>query len=121
MRKTLANPKQRFGDKKIPLQLVPPAATIYSAIGLAEGAAKYGAYNWRDTGVESMTYVGAIMRHCLAYLDGEDIDPEGGKPHLAGLLASAAILADATEAGMLIDNRPKKNGSAGKVIRRSSK
>lgn len=117
------NPKMEFGDKKVPLQLVPPAASAYIAIGLREGAAKYGAWNFRETPIDLMTYIGAIKRHCDAILEGEWIDPDPiidpktgkeitdfpKKPHLAGIMASCAILADQYEAGKLVDNRPVSN------------
>lgn len=101
------NPKKLYGDLKAPLQLVPPAAMLATAFGLAEGAAKYGAYNWRDQPVEAMTYIGAIYRHLAAYVEGEDFDPDSaiGKTHLEGAIANLAILIDATDAGTLIDNR----------------
>lgn len=113
-----ANPKQAYGDKKIPVHLVPPAATMYLGMALKEGARKYGAYNWRENDVESMTYVGAALRHIMQYLDGEDIDPDTGEakvPHLAAAGACLAILADATEGGNLIDTRPPA-GPASRII-----
>lgn len=103
---TLANPKQAFGDLKVPLQLVPNIATAYMAMGLKEGARKYGPFNWRETNVEAMTYVGAALRHIAAFVDGEDTDPDSGNPHLAHAMASLAILVDALESDKLIDNRP---------------
>jgi hypothetical protein len=33
---TGANPKQAYGDAKVPLQLVPPALTIHAAVALGE-------------------------------------------------------------------------------------
>lgn len=101
------NPKQLYGDKKIPLQLVPPSVCIAIARGLAEGAVKYGPWNWRDQPVEAMTYYGATLRHMAAWLEGETLDPDGnGKTHLDGAIASLGILIDAQAAGTLIDNRP---------------
>ena len=41
------NPKQQYGDKKVPLHLVPTPAMVAIAMGLKEGARKYGAFNWR--------------------------------------------------------------------------
>lgn len=113
-----SNPKQAFGDKKLTVALVPPALTLEAAPAFKEGGAKYGAYNYRDTKVEAMTYIAAILRHTYAYLDGEDLDPEStmGKTHLGGIAACVGILADARNKGMLIDNRPTK-GTAGEVIR----
>jgi hypothetical protein len=118
-----SNPKQTYGDKKLGLQYVPPALLIAAAQALGPkpgaGASKYGPYNWRDKPVEAMTYIGAMLRHILAYMDGEDMDPEGNKPHLGGVVANAAILLDATASGTLIDNRPLK-GTAGERIRQLS-
>lgn len=113
-----ANPKQAFGDTKPPLHLVPAALTHAVSVGLSEGRDKYGAWNWRSTKVEAMTYVGAILRHLAAYVDGEDADPDSaiGKSHLAGAAASLAILLDAQEGGFLVDNRPPK-GAGGRLMR----
>ena len=103
------NPKQLYGDKKVKLQLVPPAAAIAIARGLAEGAEKYAPWNWRDDPVELMTYYGAILRHLAAWVEGEEMDPDSkhGKTHLDGAIASLAILIDAVAMGNAIDNRPK--------------
>lgn len=106
------NPKRQCGDRKVPLHLVPPAASIYAAVKLDEGAQKYGAWNFRETSIDAMTYVGAVRRHLDAFVDGEDIDPDGGKPHLAGAIASLAILIDAVECGYLDDNRPPTGAGA---------
>ncbi len=105
---TPANPKQAFGDKKAPLQVVPPALELGAARAYGEGAEKYGPFNWRTTKVEAMTYAGAIKRHLAAWIDGEDVDPESavGKLHLEGIAASVGILLDCTYGGFLLDNRP---------------
>ncbi len=113
--KELTNPKQAHGDKKVPLHLVPGAASAYTAMGLKEGARKYGAFNWRETSIETMTYVGATLRHLSAFVDGEDMDPESGNPHLAHAMASLAILIDAIESDCAIDNRPV-SGPAAKTL-----
>lgn len=129
-----ANPKQACGDKKLPLQLIPPAASAYIAMGLREGAIKYGAWNFREVPIEMMTYIGAIKRHCDAILEGEWIDPDPiigpdgveityipKKPHLAGIMASAAILADQYESGKLQDNRPPSNEGYSTLMKRNQK
>lgn len=110
------NPKQQYGDKKCGVQFVPPVAFAYLGVAMKEGARKYGPFNWRETKVESLTYVGAAMRHIMAYHDGEDIDPESGNPHLAHAMACLAIAADAHEGGFLVDNRPTA-GPCGKYMR----
>ena len=111
------NPKQAYGDLKVPLALVPATALVLVADVFKEGARKYGAYNWRDQPVESMTYIHAALRHIMAFLDGEELDPESdGKPHLAHAMASLAILLDAAVTGNLLDNRPKR-GITGDLLR----
>lgn len=109
------NPKQRYGDEKVPLGLFPSSALVYGTLAFKEGADKYGPYNWRDKAVEAMTYAHAAERHLRAWLDREDIDPSSGYPHLGHVLACISILVDATEQGNLIDNRPLA-GSAARVL-----
>lgn len=113
-----ANPKQAFGDKKLPVALVPPALMLEASLNMGDGAEKYGAYNWRTKKVEVMTYLAAIQRHLLAYLDGEDVDPESkrGATHLGAIAACVGIIADARNTGNLVDNRPPK-GASGERIR----
>jgi hypothetical protein len=84
---------------------------------MKEGAVKYGAYNWRTSKVELMTYIGGALRHLLAIIDGEDVDPESttGKLHLEGVAANMAIALDAWYGGFLIDNRPPKGPGAAMV------
>src|SRR6266478_1997841 len=36
------NPKQAYGDKKIPMHLIPSAGQIHEALAFKEGARKYG-------------------------------------------------------------------------------
>lgn len=101
-----ANPKAAQGALKVPMGLVPPIAEVQVARAFADGAAKYGPFNWRESTVEVMTYIHAIRRHLAAYLDGEDLDPKSGVPHLGHISACCAILLDADDLGKLEDNRP---------------
>lgn len=114
------NPKQIFGDKKPSLHLVPPAASLYMALAMRNGAEKYGPFNWRDKAVEVMTYIGAAERHMKAWVDGEELADDSGIPHLAHALASLAILVDALEVGNAIDNRPPP-GSFARLVEKWSK
>lgn len=109
------NPKSAFGIKKPSLHLVPGTALMMLAKVMALGAAKYGAHNWRDQPVAATVYVSAALRHIFQWLDGEDIDPESGAPHLAHAMACAAIVLDAMAHGTLIDDRPVK-GRTSEVI-----
>ena len=100
------DPKGAVGATKTPLQLLPPVFLNQCALALRTGAVKYGPWNWRETQVESQTYVGAILRHLTAWQDGETLDPESGQNHLAHAACSIAILLDAADFGTLVDNRP---------------
>jgi hypothetical protein len=104
------NPKDAIGSTKIPLHLWPTTATVYGAMALQDGACKYGRNNWRAMGVRATVYIDAMQRHLIRYAAGEDIDPDSGLPQLAMVLACAAILVDAKEAGMLNDDREYPGG-----------
>lgn len=109
------NPKQRYGDLKPNLALIPSPSLVYAALALAQGAKKYGPYNWRDKAVEAMTYIAACERHLRAWQDGENLDPESRFPHLAHSLACLMILVDAEVLGNLIDNRPPAVDTGGLI------
>jgi len=104
--------------KKPAIQYVPVALIAECAEALAEGRLKYGVAKWRETETEAMTYLGGALRHIYSYIDGEDIDPDSitGKTHLAGAIASLAILVDCIANGTIVDNRPPK-GPGAKLMR----
>lgn len=111
------NPKDRIGERKPPLHLIPPAAEIVEAVVMGLGARKYGPYNWRSANVKASVYVAAARRHLAQWLDGEDDDPESGVSHLAHARACLGILIDAHATGHLVDDRPPK-GAATELIER---
>jgi hypothetical protein len=80
---------------------MPPVAEHYICEVLQSGADKYGAWNWRLSGIQMATYVSAIKRHLAAIHAGEWLDPESGKPHIAHIAASACIIMDADVNGNL--------------------
>ncbi|APL99487.1 endolysin; inhibits RNA polymerase [Aquamicrobium phage P14] len=104
------NPKDAIGSNKVPVHLWPTTATILGAVGLLDGAAKYGRSNYRAVGVRASIYIDAAQRHLFAWASGEDNDPDSGLPHLAHLLASIAIIVDAQAAGKLTDDREYPGG-----------
>ena len=104
------NPKDLVGLTKLPLRLVPPVAMARLAEALANGAAKYGPYNWRSKGVSASVYYEAALRHLFAWADGEDDAPDSGVHHLAHAMACMAIMFDAMELGKLKDDRPTRGG-----------
>lgn len=99
------NPKTRFGEQKPPMSDVPTTALRALGLVMRNGARKYGRLNWRRHAVSATVYYDAAERHLMAWLDGEDLDPESGLPHLAHVMACCAILLDAAAHGKLNDNR----------------
>lgn len=106
------NPKTAIGSSKVPLHLVPPSATHYLALALADGARKYGPYNWRDAAISVSVYKSAAQRHLDAFWDGEDCAQDSGLHHIAHAMACMALILDALTIGRLQDDRPTKGAAA---------
>ena len=75
---------------KLRMDLLPPEAIRAMAQVLTYGAAKYAPNNWRGVSIER--YEAAMLRHWLAWKEGERLDAESGLPHLAHVLCNAAFL-----------------------------
>ena len=114
------NPKDKIGVKKPRLSLVPPAGLIHESLAMANGADKYGPYNWRDKKVQMMIYLEAAVRHILSFQDGEEVASDSGVHHLGHARACLGIILDAIATDSIIDNRPKK-GCAASLIERFTK
>lgn len=106
-----ANPKDKIGCKKPPLDLIPASADLMESQVLSLGASKYGRFNWRGTPVRASVYVAAMRRHLAQWLDGENVDSESEINHLAHCRANISILIDALTNGTLIDDRVPGNAS----------
>lgn len=108
------DPKRTAGSVKLPMAVLPWAVILELSAAMGEGAIKYDPHNWRESGgVCASTYLAGCFRHLIAYALGEDIDPDtlapdgsGGVSHLTKLMASAAVLRDATLHGVAHDDRP---------------
>ena len=100
------NPKDMAATSRLPMHLVPSTVEVLAALAFAEGAAKYGAFNWRVAGVSFQVYLGAIKRHLAKLQNGEWADPKTRVPHLASIIACCGILGDAKLCGKLNDDRP---------------
>lgn len=86
--------------------LLPPLALVSVARVLGHGAKKYSADNWAKT--DSMRrYAGAALRHVLAWLAGEDLDPESGESHLAHAICCLLFMEELSMRGLAarIDDR----------------
>ena len=107
----LTNPKDIVGTRKAPMSTVP--ANVLAEIGVAmlEGSVKYGRHNYRAAGVRSSVYYDAVMRHLIAWWEGEDIDPDSNMSHITKALSCLTVLRDAQMQGMCTDDRPPKSTS----------
>lgn len=102
------NPKDRIATNRLDLSLFPDTAVAYGALGMTEGDAKYGGYNYRVGGVLASIYYAAARRHLGKWFNGEWADKKTNVPHLASALACVGILIDAVECGVLRDDRPPR-------------
>lgn len=71
----------KYDSDKPRTDLLPPLAIIDVSKALSFGAKKYKAGNWANCD-SSNRYVGASLRHILAWQSGEDLDPESQLNHL---------------------------------------
>lgn len=94
-----AEPGRKDDAGKPRLELVPPKALLAVGAVLGYGAVRYGAENWRRVEHAESRYLGAALRHVLAHLDGERVDPDSGKPHLAHAACSLLFVLELAEGG----------------------
>lgn len=101
------NPKQVQAEKdgKIPYEYLVLGVLEDDAYVHKHGGDKYGKRNWTIDEILASTYVGAMFRHYKAWSEGEDLDPDSGRPHLTHLRACCAVVMDAAKHGKLIDDR----------------
>lgn len=102
------NPKDSVGIRKVPLHVVSSPVVMEMALGMMEGARKYGAHNYRVAGVRASVYYDAAMRHLMAWWEGQDIDPDSGLSHISKAMSCLQVLRDAMMSDMWHDDRPPK-------------
>lgn len=122
------NPKDAVGIRKVPMSCVSAPVVMEMALGMMEGARKYGRHNYRVAGVRASVYYDAAMRHLMDWWEGVDIDPQSGIPHISKAMSALHVLRDAMMNDMWTDDRPPKmknqqwidlmNSKAGEIIDR---
>lgn len=100
------NPKnvQQLKEGKTPYECVPLSTLEGLARVMAHGAAKYGKYNWREQKILASTYKAAIMRHLVAWSEGQHLDPDSGDSHLHHIMACCVVALDAIAHGTFKDD-----------------
>lgn len=113
---TSDNPKNIAAKVRIDTTLVPAIAIAHCADAMMDGADKYDPYNWRAKQIACRAYVAAAKRHLDAWMEGEECAKDSGTHHLGHVMATCAILLDAQEHGIMIDDRLALDG--GKALAR---
>jgi len=82
-------------DKSKPrMELLDPDFMVGVAQVLTFGAEKYDAYNWQKADKDGIERIkGAMLRHQMAYMNGEQVDPETGLNHMYHISCNAMFLA----------------------------
>lgn len=93
------------GQKLARTDLLPADALLLIAEHYGRGAAKYEARNWERGYLWSLSYA-ALLRHLLAWWDGEDIDPETGSSHAVAVAWHALALVTFEARHIGTDDRP---------------
>lgn len=81
----------KYDNNKPRIHLITKDAIFAIADVLTWGANKYGTYNFQE-GIAYTRLIDAAIRHLLKFSDGEDIDPESQKNHVAHAGANIAML-----------------------------
>jgi hypothetical protein len=105
-----SNLKTAAAIGKPTFEAIPPIAIFGLGAAMADGAKKYGRYNWRSTEVTASVFYNAMLRHLFAWWSGEDYALDSLIHHLNHLQASAAIIQDAQLHNVFNDDRnPSKD------------
>jgi len=83
---------RKFDGGKLQYGLLPPLALKATVDVLTFGAEKYEPDNWKVVPDSKRRYFDALQRHVWAWKEGEQIDPESGKHHLAHALCCLMFL-----------------------------
>lgn len=78
------------GDKPV-MALMPPKAMEEEGKVWTFGAKKYAYWNWTK-GIQYVRILSAILRHTMALMSGQDLDPESGLHHAAHIRCCAGML-----------------------------
>ena len=86
------NSGKKYDNGKTRWDLIPWKQFKQVADVLTYGAKKYDDENWKSVDNEKRRYFSASMRHLTAWIDGEKIDEESGKSHLAHAICCILFL-----------------------------
>lgn len=97
----------RFNDGKVQLSYIPNKAQEAEARVWMKGAKKYSRDNWKK-GLPFLSVIDSMLRHVLAFKEGEDNDPETGESHMAHVKCNASMLIEFLSTHPELDDRKPK-------------
>lgn len=100
----------KYDQDKAPIHLIPKESLEAMAYAFGYGAKKYSAHNFKK-GIQLSRLFSSLMRHAIAFNNGEDVDSESGLPHTFHLLANAAMIEFMRVNRPEMDDRYKEDGS----------
>ena len=83
---------RKFDGGKLEYGLLPPKALEATVEILTFGAQKYARDNWKYVDDSKRRYFDALQRHVWSWKQGEKLDPESGKHHLAHAMCCLMFL-----------------------------
>jgi hypothetical protein len=83
---------KKYDAGKLRWDLLPMEAMQDAVKVLMYGAKKYGPHNWKNVEQGEDRYFAALMRHIVAYREGETIDSESGLSHLSHAMCNLVFL-----------------------------
>lgn len=87
-----SSPGKKYDNGKTRFDLIDYNQIDKLAQVLTGGAEKYGDNNWQNLSDFNNRYFAALMRHLLAWRNGEIIDPESHKSHLSHVMCNTMFL-----------------------------
>ena len=98
------------GKPRLSYCLLSPKVLAGEAAVWEHGAKKYARGNWLK-GMSWTQGVDSLLRHVTAFLNGEDIDPESGLPHVDHIVTSAKIVSNSYHTRPDRDDRETANAT----------
>jgi len=96
----------KHDSEKPDMSLLSGIALLKVAQVMSFGKKKYSAHNWRG-GFAWSRPLSACLRHVVAYIGGEDKDPETGLSHLAHAICCLMFILEFEETHKELDDRYK--------------
>lgn len=100
-------------EGKAPMSLINTIFLEGIARVLAHGSDKYGPNMWRDDPMPHTAEIDSMLRHLLAFANGEDIDPASGELHLHHIGCRLSFLVERYYTRPDLDDRYKPLGQIG--------